>query len=229
MSKIYLYGLQRSGTNNLETFIKENFNIIFNNQEIDRKSCSHKHFRFNDNKNSIPNTDVIGQYNNDVIINSIDELDIILNDYNHTNKYIVVYKDIFSWLVSIRKWATMCKWITNSNKDFLNDYLSFLGKWLSIKNDRVLFINYNDYLNLINDDSNDNSLLERLNNFLKTNISKDILNKKINKVKCSGYFTDEKKKYYFNKEYMNEFKSEEIESINKIISINKLFNEFNYK
>ena len=52
----YLYGLQRSGTNIIQTFLETNYNISFMNKE-DRNSPYHKHFRIYDNKNLIPQTD----------------------------------------------------------------------------------------------------------------------------------------------------------------------------
>ena len=100
----YLYGLQRSGTNLLQSFLETNFNISFMNNQ-DRQSVYHKHFRIYDNKNIIPQTDKKNQYKNEYIIHSLKELDKQLGDFNHTNKYIIVYKNIFSWLPSIEIWA----------------------------------------------------------------------------------------------------------------------------
>ena len=93
--RYYLYGLQRSGTNVIQQFIKINFNISFMNKE-DRQSPYHKHFRIYNNKNIIPSTDKKGSYKNQYIINSLEELDKLLGDLNKTNKYIIVYKNIFS-------------------------------------------------------------------------------------------------------------------------------------
>ena len=203
----YLYGLQRSGTNVVQTFIEKNYNISFMNGEK-RYSPSHKHFRIYDNKNLIPVTDKSKQYNNPFIINSLEDLDKLLRDLNHTNRYIIVYKDIFSWLPSIEKWAKECKWITNSKMDFIEDYLHFIKKWYSIRNDRVIFINYYDYLNL---SDKDNSLLDRLSLFL--NYKPQQTNSTFDRVNCSSKFTSDRKKYYLNKEYLNIYSKEEIDKI----------------
>lgn len=82
------------------------------------------------------------QFNNQYIIKSLEELDNLLGDLNHANRYIIVYKNIFSWLPSIEKWANKSKWKTNSKMEFVEDYLNFIKKWYSIKTDRVFFIEY---------------------------------------------------------------------------------------
>ena len=51
MVKYYIYGLQRSGTNIITTFINDNFDIdIVNNNHQERKDPHHKHFRIYDEK-----------------------------------------------------------------------------------------------------------------------------------------------------------------------------------
>ena len=97
---MYLYGLQRSGTNVISDFLKVNYGITFKNGG-NRNSPSHKHFRIYNNKNYIPQTNEIGQYSNNYIVNNLDDMDKLLGDEMHTNKYIIIYKDIYSWLPSI--------------------------------------------------------------------------------------------------------------------------------
>ena len=155
----YLYGLQRSGTNLIQKFLETNFNISFMNKE-GKQSPYHKHFRIYDDKDIIPQTDKNNQFKNQYIINSLKELDKLLGDLNHTNRYIIVYKNIFSWLPSIEKWARGCKWKTNSKMEFVEDYLNFIKKWCSIKNYRVFFIKYEDFLNM------SDSLVNKLSIFL---------------------------------------------------------------
>lgn len=203
----FLYGLQRSGTNVIQTFLETNFNISFMNNG-DRQSQYHKHFRIYDNKNLIPQTDKINQYKNQYIVNSLEELDKLLGDLNQTNRYIIVYKNIFSWLPSIEKWAKECKWKTNSKIEFIEDYLNFINKWNSIKNDRVFFIKYEDFLNI---SDNNRSLVNKLSVFLNKKPIKIIYS--FNKVNCSKEFTLNRKKYYINHEYMNLYTKEEIDKI----------------
>ena len=92
MVKYYLYGLQRSGTNVIQTFLEKNYDMHFSNDKNDRKSVKHKHFRIYDNKKYIPNRSEDSPYCNDTIVHNLDRLDIALNDKEHTNKYIIVYK-----------------------------------------------------------------------------------------------------------------------------------------
>jgi hypothetical protein len=145
-----------------------------------RQSPYHKHFRI-DNKNIIPQTDVKNQYYNKYLINSLEELDKQLGDFTHTNKYIIIYKNIFSWLPSIERWAKHNKWKTNSKIEFVEDYLNFIKKWYSIRNNRVIFIRYEDFLNI----SKNNSLVNKLSEFFQTKINDKKLISSFDKVNCS--------------------------------------------
>lgn len=215
--KYLLYGLQRSGTNILQTFIEKNFNIyLMNKNEKDRQSPYCKHFRIYNNKDLIPKTNKKDQYKNQYIVNSLEELDKLLGDSTHTNKYIIVYKNIFSWLLSIEKWAKNNKWITNSKMEFIEDYLNFIKKWYSIKNDRVIFIDYEDFLNISDDN---NLLVNKLSVFFNKWPKK--ITRSFNKVNCSKKFTTSKKEYYINNEYMNLYTKKEVDKIKN----NKIYQE----
>jgi len=208
----YIYGLQRSGTNVIQTFIEANFNIFFMNGQ-GRQTPYHKHFRIYDNKDLIPQTDKENQYKNQYIIDSLEDLDKLLGNLTHTNRYIIIYKNIFSWLPSIEKWAKKCMWKTNSKMEFIEDYLNFIKKWYSIKNNRVIFVNYEDFLNICHDN---NSLINKLSVFFNKEPEKNI--SFFEKVNCSEKFTIEKKKYYINNEYMSLYSKEELDEIkNNII------------
>ena len=208
----YIYGLQRSGTNVIQTFIEANFNIFFMNGQ-DRQTPYHKHFRIYDNKDLIPQTDKENQYKNQYIIDSLEDLDKLLGNLTHTNRYIIIYKNIFSWLPSIEKWAKKCMWKTNSKMEFIEDYLNFIKKWYSIKNNRVIFVNYEDFLNICDDN---NSLINKLSVFFNKEPEKNI--SFFEKVNCSEKFTTGKKKYYINNEYMSLYSKEELDEIkNNII------------
>lgn len=205
---IYLYGLQRSGTNVINTFLVNNFNINFSNDENNRQSIKHKHFRIYNNKNYIPKTDKPKQYYNNIIINKLENLDVKLD--NKKNKYIIVYKDIYSWLPSIEKWAKMCKWKSNTKLDFVNDYCEYISKWNELKNERVLFIKYEEYLDcLVN---KNNNLINKIEIFLKVKRPNKIVFPK--NVNCSKTFTLNRFNYYKNKEYIKEYTKNELKIIN---------------
>ena len=217
--KYYLYGLQRSGTNVIQTFIEKNFNVLLTNKnEQNRQSPHHKHFRIYGGKEIIPQTNSINQYKNKYIDNSLKDLDELLGDLNQTNKYIIVYKNIFSWLPSIEKWAKACNWKTNSKMEFVEDYLNFIKKWYSIKNDRVLFINYEDFLNI----SNNDPLLDKLSVFFNAK-PKEIIST-FQKVDNSEEFTNLQKIYYVNHEYMDLYSKEELSKIRNNLIYKELVN-----
>ena len=203
---IYLYGLQRSGTNVLTEFLEKNYPIKIVKNYKDRTHAQHKHFRIYDNKKLAPEG-----FNNTHIINSISDLDNKLGDTRNSNKYIVIYKDIYSWLPSIKKWALKCKWAKKQTTDFIDDYFEFIDKWNSLANERVLLINYDDYLNLTIGKEN-NDLINRVELFLK--VTKK-LPKLIfpNEVILSEKFSPKRLEYYTNKEYMKSYTEDEIKLI----------------
>ena len=215
----YLYGLQRSGTTVIHEFLKKNYEITFdnikvgqlvpgsNNKKIKTNSPFHKHFRLYDNKKIIPQTKIDKCYYNEYIINSLEDLDNLLGDHNHVNKYVVIYKDIFSWLPSIEKWAKRVNWKTVSKMDFIDDYLNYIIKWYSIKNNRVIFISYHEFLNI----SCESLLANKLSDFFKKKPNKLITCFK--KVDCSYRFTIDNNHYYINQEYMNSYSSTELDFI----------------
>lgn len=206
---IYLYGLQRSGTNVINNFLINNFKIKFNNDENNRNSIKHKHFRIYNNKSYIPETDKPKQYYNNIIIKSLENLDEKIN--NKKNKYIIVYKDIYSWLPSIERWAKMCKWKSNTKIDFVNDYCEYISKWNELKNERVLFIKYEEYLDcLVN---KNNNLINKIEDFLQVKRPNKLIFPK--NVNCSKTFTINRYNYYKNKEYMKEYTENELNIINE--------------
>jgi hypothetical protein len=199
---IYLYGLQRSGTNVINDFLETNYGLKIVKHYKDRLNPAHKHFRIYDKKELAP----IG-FSNTHTVNTIEDLDTLLNDKAHTNKYIVIFKTIYSWLPSIKKWAKQCKWPNTSTEFFLDDYFAFLDKWNALKHERVLFIEYDDYLNLTVGENND--LPTQIEKFL--NVTKKKANLIFPKeVSLSEKFSPKRLNYYKNKEYMGLLTEEEI-------------------
>ena len=70
--------------------------------------------------------------------------------------------------------------------DFVEDYLNFMDKWNSIRNDRVVFIRYEDFLN------KDKVLVNTISVFLNRKPTQ--INMSFDKVKCSTRFTPKQKK-----------------------------------
>lgn len=216
-SNIYIYGLQRSGTNIITSFLKKNYNInIINNSTKYRSNIKHKHCRIYTNKKAIP----IPEYKNNYIINNLEQIDILLGDNNHKYKYIIVYKNIFSWLPSIFKWGKKCKWMKKNKMNYLDDYLEFFNKWNEIKNNRVLFINYDEYLDL---KTKKNKILQyKIESFFNLKTKKNLIFPQ--KVNCSKIFLKNKELYYINKEYMKLYSNNEILLIKNHILFKKNIN-----
>ena len=96
--------------------------------------------------------------------------------------------------------------------EFIDDYFEFMDKWNAIKNDRVLFIAYSDYLYAITHQNND-SLINRIEHFINKKRKSKLMIP--NRVKCSDTFTNERYNYYINKEYMRQYTKENISKIEK--------------
>jgi hypothetical protein len=212
--KYYLYGLQRSGTNVIKTFLIQTYGIGFNNLG-DRGEIGHKHFRIYDDKTKIP-TCIQHQYSNNIIINKNDDLIKLLKEDVNNVKIVVVIKDIFSWLISIEKWGEKCKWSPFIKDEFLNEYKLYTEKWyqLSKENPNICIIHYDEYINFIKNKNTD--FITKLNYFFNKNITINDI-KEIKKVDCSTIFTNDSIDYYYYKRYMDNYTTNEIKTINTFL------------
>jgi hypothetical protein len=150
------YGLQRSGTNFLETLLKKKYRVRFLNSNTDRSSPLQKHFRLYDNKEVIPEP----QYRNNIKVKNFDEFERLLEtlpDY-----YVVISKDPYSWFLSYSNWAKKCNWPTVAHH-YIKEYNLFYGKWLEFsgQTDKIVFVRYIDLL------QNTDLELERLETKMK--------------------------------------------------------------
>lgn len=181
MVKYHLYGLQRSGTNILECFILDNFGI-----QVDTHQ---KHFRIQ----KLKAMDFEG------VIKYFSRPD--------NSKHIVIIKDIYAWLLSIEAWAIKKKWDKTDKMDHVDDYIKYVRKWKSIKNDNLLIINYNDFLLYY---SKINSpFIKNLETFLN---KKCHGTKKRKSVKCTGRW-GRNERFYLEKKYMKKYSPQEIKLI----------------
>lgn len=208
-------GLQRSGTNFLETLLKKKYRVRFLNCNKDRRSVLHKHFRLYDDKEIIPEP----QYRNELKIadfENYEQLFDVTPDY-----YLVISKDPYSWFLSYNKWKKICDWPTVSHH-YILEYNLFYGKWLefSLQTEKILFCRYIDLL------QDTEKVLSRLE--LKMNLRKKILyqfmSSRLNKVSQSDQFTNDRRKYYLSEKYMQEFRKKDLQDINafldpKVISL----------
>jgi hypothetical protein len=198
----------------MNTFLSQSYDIRFKNKG-DRNSIGHKHFRIYDDKPKVPSC-IQHQYNNNIIINSYEDLVMLLKENINNVKIVVIIKDVFSWLISIEKWGEKCKWTPFIQSEFLNEYKLYTNKWLDLakNNQNICIIYYHEYIDFIKNKNQD--FIMKLNIFFDKEININHI-PEIKKVDCSNIFTNDSIDYYYYKEYMNKYTSNEIETINQFL------------
>ena len=206
---LIMYGLQRSGTNFIEKLLRRKYNVRFLNENKQRQSPLHKHFRLYDEKQIIPEP----KYKNSIYISSFSEFEDCLP--RKPEFYLIISKNPYSWLDSYKRWATKCKW-PPATHHYIAEYNLFYKRWLDLaeETDKIYFLKYIDFLRM------PGKVLAQIEESLK--LKKRLLYplapNSFSKVKVSDRFTREKRDYYLNGGYMQHFSSEEITYINNLIS-----------
>lgn len=208
--KLLHYGLQRSGSNFLETLLKKNYRVRFLNNNKDRSSPLQKHFRLYDDKDIIPEP----QYRNNIRIENFNQFEGLFRikpDY-----YLVISKDPYSWYLSYKNYSRKCNWPEVSHH-YIEEYNMFYRKFLefSSQTDKLIFIRYVD---LIKDTNSVLSSLEEKMN-LKKKLFSRFLYRKPSKVKVSSRFTDEKRAYYIDQKYFKEYNDEDLKKLNDHLDV----------
>ncbi len=208
------YGLQRSGTNFLETLLKKNFKISIPNLRKEREHPLQKHFRLFDDKTKIPEP----KYYNGYTFNHFEEFEKSLELNKEVQGIIIISKDPYSWLLSYEKWANKCAWPT-PNYHYIEEYNLFLNKWREFEKQtyKIVFLKYIDLL------ENPAEILTQIQEKFELKKKRSIFYTKLTlsqkKVAVSEVFTHEKKEYYLKKKYLDSYSNQSIESINKHLSI----------
>jgi hypothetical protein len=138
---LLIYGLQRSGTNYLESLIRSHFPAcIFLNGDK-RDAITHKHFRLYTDKRCIPEP----QFQNSMVFASFREFESQLPAA--ADLYLVISKDPYNWLISYNKWSEKNKWPPH-NYHYIEEYNLFYGAWMdfSRQSKKVLLLRYADLL-----------------------------------------------------------------------------------
>jgi len=217
MKNILHYGLQRSGTNVLETYLCENFRVKFLNNNLERNNTLHKHFRLFDNKHFIPEP----QFYNDLLFKSFKDYERTFGSDNQIDAIFVISKDPYSWYLSYMNWAKKCNW-SEPNYHYIEEYNEFHNKWIefSKQDNRISIVKYIDLIS--NPIAILNSLKTKHNLSLK--LSKQIfgIRKSINKVSESEIFTEKNLRFYTQKEYLEKLGKVDIEIINSKLDLNVL-------
>ena len=203
------YGIQRSGTNFLETLLKKNYLVHFLNSNKDRSSPLHKHCRLYKYKKIIPEP----KYHNDISVGTFEQFESLFEvvpDY-----YLIISKDPYSWYLSYMRWAKKYNW-SNVSHHYIEEYNLFYETFieLSSQTDKFIFIRYVDLLK----DTNTvmNILEEKIK--LKKRLTARLALKIPNKVAQSDAFKDEKTTYYLNEQYLNEYSTEDIQTLNAALN-----------
>lgn len=203
---LLLYGLQRSGTNYLEALLTKNYRVQFLNSTKDRSSPLHKHCRLYREKEIIPEP----QYDNKIEIETFEQFQSLFHptpDY-----YLVVSKDPYSWYQSYRAWAEKCSWPDVSHH-YIEEYNLFYKTFieLSSRSDKFIFVRYVDLI----DDAG--AALEELEKKmrLKKRLLAHLKLRNPGNISQSAAFSESKRAYYLNREYLNEYSEEEMKTLNE--------------
>lgn len=204
--KLLHYGLQRSGTNYLETLLEKNYCVEFLNSNSDRRSPIQKHFRLYDAKQ------IVGDpgYRNNVMVRSFDEFESLIG--KKVDRYLVISKDPYSWFLSYCSWAKKCEWKPVQHH-YIEEYNLFYGKFieLSKQTEKLCFIRYID---LLCDPHLHLSQLEQSLGLKRRFLSRGKI-RLPSKVMQSAGFSNDKKKYYTEQKYLREFSDDELAQLNE--------------
>lgn len=207
-TKLLHYGLQRSGTNFLETHLKRKYRVRFLNSNDDRRSPVQKHFRLYDEKDIVPEP----QYHNELEtadLRAFEQLLEIIPDY-----YLIISKDPYSWLLSYNAWAEKCNWPDVSHH-YILEYNLFYKKWLdfSLESEKILFVRYLDMLADIDEE------IGRLESVMSLDrrLLYPLIPSFVNKVPESTKFSNDRRAYYLHDEYLESYSNKDLHRINNLI------------
>lgn len=202
------YGLQRSGTNFLETFLKKNYRVCFLNSNKDRSSPLQKHCRLYKNKEIIPEP----QYDNEIIVETFEQFQSLFKIA--PAYYLIISKDPYSWYLSYINWAEKCNW-PSVNHHYIEEYNLFYRTFIefSSQTDKFIFVRYID---LIKDTRAMFDMLEKKME-LKKRFFSQLIFRQTSEVSQSAIFTENKRAYYLNEEYLKEYSVEDMQILNGLL------------
>lgn len=208
--KILHYGLQRSGTNYIETLLKKKYRLRFLNSNADRSAPVQKHFRLYDDKAIIPEP----QYYNDYKIPNFTSFERLLN--TRPDYYLIISKDPYSWLLSYRSWARKCNW-PRVQHHYVLEYNAFYRKWMEFSRQtaNIVFLRYIDVLQ--DPEGVMQMLAGRIG--LRERFLSSFLPISVKKVSQSKDFNSGKIKYYLTEEFMSQYQQDDLEALNNLLDM----------
>ena len=221
--KLLHYGLQRSGTNFLESLLVNNFDIKIYSLRKEREHPLQKHFILYDDKTKIPESKYLNNYN----FKSYADFKKSWELNTEINGVIVISKDPYSWLLSYEKWAKKCNWPTPSYQ-YIEEYNLFLDKWrvFAQQSNEILFIRYIDLL--VQPEIELTKIEDKFSLKKRWKTRRNGLKTALDKVKVSEKFSKEKKEFYTKKKYLNNYNKTKLENTNYFLDEN-LMSFLNYK
>jgi len=205
---IIIYGLQRSGTNFLESILRKNYRVRILNDKKNRSSHLHKHFRIYDSKEIIPEP----KYYNKIFVNSFEQFESLFSVV--PDFYLIISKDPYSWFLSYKKWSIKCNWPKVDHHYILEyNYFYNVFRKFSSQTNKLIFIRYIDLIKRPKEKMRE--IEKRIN--LYKNIFGNILIRIPGNVPLSNTFSVEQRNYYLFEKYLMDINPEEIKKINKLI------------
>lgn len=209
-TKLLQYGIQRSGTNYLETMVRRRFRVRFLNEEKERDSPILKHVRIYSDKSLVPEP----RYQNDITVTDLASFEAILPQA--PDHYLVMSKDPYSWYLSYRRFAERCSWPAHEHH-YIEEYNAFYGEWLRLAEgtDRVHFVRYRD---LLADPAGEMARLQQEMN-LRPRLFANWRSDQIRHVKVSARFTADSADYYLKERYLEEYDDETLDALNRALDL----------
>lgn len=210
------YGLQRSGTNLLETLMNNNYEERFWNPPItsnsneSRKSPLQKHFRlYYNGEGFIPHD----KYKHNFKIDTFEDWEKLLQinpDY-----YLIVSKDPYSWLLSYTSYVREVRQWARVSHHYIMEYNLFYGKWLefSQQTSKIIFIRYID---LLKNPAQELEKLEIQIGLTKKN-SMPVEDNLIEEIPQSKKFSQDRRSYYLDEKYLDNYSQKDLHELNTLI------------
>lgn len=195
-----LFGLQRSGTNHLESTLTRHFRVRFVNDRRDRTAPGHKHFRLYDAAHLVP----APEFATELAFSDLGSFEARLPE--RPRGIVVISKHPVSWLVSYRAWAERCGW-PSVDHHYIEEWNHFYARWLAFSREspRVRLVRYADLL------SRRRAVLRELGAGL--DLARLPLWRRVRppwrREAQSARFTRSKRRYYLEEGYLDEVPAEE--------------------
>ena len=209
MHHMLVYGLQRSGTNYLETLLPNNFkDVSMENMGFARSLPVHKHFRPYDEKWFVPEP----KYLNNFFYPHFSDFDAHVRRLTGKEPlhYVVTVKEPFSWYVSYCKEAGKSRWPSLVRKGlsqhYMIEYSLFCRKWLDFRGEapaQVIILRYEDLLKDLA------GSLDRVREQFGLEKAHETY-QDFSKVNKSSRFSLKRRTYYLNKQFLDLFSKEDL-------------------